>query len=77
MSIFTYSCPAVVMALPVSMNRHYSIVEFRDFIEFAYATVHISWNGYNRWFPGEQSTFDQTVPFNDTIHYFVFSHSER
>ena len=66
-----------------SMNRHYSIAEFRDFIKFAYATVPNICIGTDIivGFPGEtKAHFDQTVAHLMTlpIHYFhVFSYSER
>ena len=66
-----------------AMNRHYTIAEFREFIEFAYETVPDICIGTDIivGFPGEtKAHFDQTVAHLMTlpIHYFhVFSYSER
>jgi threonylcarbamoyladenosine tRNA methylthiotransferase MtaB len=65
------------------MNRHYTIAEFREFIDFAYRTVPDICIGTDIivGFPGEtKAHFDQTVAHLMTmpIHYYhVFSYSER
>ena len=66
-----------------AMNRHYTMAEFREFIEFVYQTVPDVCIGTDIivGFPGEtKGCFDQTVAHLMTmpIHYYhVFSYSER
>jgi threonylcarbamoyladenosine tRNA methylthiotransferase MtaB len=66
-----------------AMNRHYTMAEFREFIDFVYQTVPDVCIGTDIivGFPGEtKGCFDQTVANLMTmpIHYYhVFSYSER